>query len=66
MTQRRSSSASSSFGSQVRMSTAGLVPDMQQWLSTLHASHMELVREMRELRPEMKRTVIPPCWELCS
>lgn len=55
MAQRCSSFASSSFRSQVGMPTVGLAPNMQQWLLTLHANNMELVREMRELRLEMKR-----------
>ncbi|EXB80526.1 hypothetical protein L484_004258 [Morus notabilis] len=37
-----------------------LALDMQQWLSSLHASHMELVMEMMELRPRVQCTVIPP------
>ncbi|EXB75594.1 hypothetical protein L484_026070 [Morus notabilis] len=65
MTQRRSSSTSSSSGSQSEMPTACLAPDMQQWLLSLHASHTALVKEMMELRPRVERTVISPRQELC-
>ncbi|EXB85449.1 hypothetical protein L484_023682 [Morus notabilis] len=33
------------------MPITGLALDMQQWLSSLYDSHMELVKEMMELRP---------------
>ncbi|EXC27072.1 hypothetical protein L484_004143 [Morus notabilis] len=60
MTQRHSSSTSSSSGSKFGMPTAGLAPDMQQSLSSLQPSHMELFREMMKLRPGVECTVFPP------